>query len=188
MDPIRLIVTALSAGARGTRQHGAPAVLPGAHTELVALARERLHGRPNGAMVARQHARTRRGGAARWPRRWARRGGRGHRARRLGAGRPPADRRSRVRPREVRSARRGRRQSVAPIAAGLVTGNHGQRAAGRILPRAGARPGAGPGVWPGPRGPDQAAPAPRAPAGAARLSPAGGVPGEEHARLSFRPV
>lgn len=56
MDPIRLIVTALSAGARGTRQNGAPAALPGANTELVALARQRLRGRPNGAMVLRQHA------------------------------------------------------------------------------------------------------------------------------------
>ena len=56
MDPITLIVTALSAGARATRQNGAPAALPGAHAELMTLARQRLHGRPNGAMVLRQHA------------------------------------------------------------------------------------------------------------------------------------
>jgi hypothetical protein len=56
MDPITLIVTALSAGARATRHNGALAVLPGAHTELMALARQRLHGRPNGAMVLRQYA------------------------------------------------------------------------------------------------------------------------------------
>lgn len=53
MDPIKLIVTALTAGARATPGSLA---LPDTHTELVALARQRLRGRPNGAMVLRQHA------------------------------------------------------------------------------------------------------------------------------------
>ena len=56
MDPITLIVTALTAGARATRQNRAPAALPGAQAGLVTLARHRLRGRPNGAMVLRQHA------------------------------------------------------------------------------------------------------------------------------------
>jgi hypothetical protein len=63
MDPIKLIMTALSAGARVTPQDGSPA-LADARAELMALARERLRGRPNGAMVLRQHAED--------PARWAR--------------------------------------------------------------------------------------------------------------------
>jgi hypothetical protein len=64
MDPITLIVTALSAGAGATRRGSAPPALPDAHAELLTLARERLSGRPNGAMVLRQHAED--------PSRWAR--------------------------------------------------------------------------------------------------------------------
>ena len=56
MDPITLIVTALSAGAGATRRGSAPPALPDAHGELLALAQARLRGRPNGAMVLRQHA------------------------------------------------------------------------------------------------------------------------------------
>jgi hypothetical protein len=56
MDSITLIVTALSAGARALRRDGAPAELRDAHAELVTLAGLRLRGRPNGAMVLRQHA------------------------------------------------------------------------------------------------------------------------------------
>ncbi len=64
MDPITLIVTALSAGARATHRGGLPPGLPDAHAELVTLARQRLRGRPNGGMVLRQHAED--------PARWAR--------------------------------------------------------------------------------------------------------------------
>jgi len=64
MDPITLIVTALSAGSRATRRDGAPAALPEAHAELVTLARQRLQGRPNGSMVLKQHAED----PARWTR------------------------------------------------------------------------------------------------------------------------
>ena len=56
MDPITLIVTALSAGAGAARRGGAPPALPDAQAELLALAQERLRGRPNGSMVLRQHA------------------------------------------------------------------------------------------------------------------------------------
>ena len=56
MDSITLIVTALSAGARATRRAGAPAELRDADAELLTLAGHRLRGRPNGAMVLRQHA------------------------------------------------------------------------------------------------------------------------------------
>ena len=64
MDPITLVVTALAAGPRAMRQGGAPAALPDAEAELGTLARDRLSGRPNGAMVLRQHAED--------PGRWAR--------------------------------------------------------------------------------------------------------------------
>ena len=65
MDPIRLIVIALSART-GARHEGdrVPAALPEAQAELMTLARERLRGRPNGSMVLRQHAED--------PKRWAR--------------------------------------------------------------------------------------------------------------------
>jgi hypothetical protein len=56
MDPITLIVTALSAGAGATRRGGTPPALPDAHDELLTLAQARLRGRPNGSMVLRQHA------------------------------------------------------------------------------------------------------------------------------------
>jgi tRNA G37 N-methylase TrmD len=65
MDPIRLIVTALSARTGATHQGDrAPAVLPEAQAQLMTLARQRLRGRPNGSMVLSQHAED--------PRRWAR--------------------------------------------------------------------------------------------------------------------
>jgi hypothetical protein len=64
MDPITLIVTALSAGAGAARRDGAPPALPDAQAELLTLAQERLRGRPNGSMVLRQHAED--------PSRWAR--------------------------------------------------------------------------------------------------------------------
>ena len=64
MDPITLIVTALAAGARATHRDGLPPALPDAQAELMALARQRLRGRPNGGMVLRQHAED--------PARWAR--------------------------------------------------------------------------------------------------------------------
>jgi len=64
MDPITLIVTALSAGAVATRRGAPPDALPEAHRELLTLARERLRGRPNGGMVLRQHAED----PARWSR------------------------------------------------------------------------------------------------------------------------
>lgn len=65
MDPVRLIMTALSAriGATYQRDH-APAALPEAQAELMTLTRQRLRGRPNGSMVLRQHAED--------PKRWAR--------------------------------------------------------------------------------------------------------------------
>ena len=65
MDPIRLIVTALSART-GARNQGdrVPAALPEAQAELTTLASQRLRGRPNGSMVLRQHAED--------PKRWAR--------------------------------------------------------------------------------------------------------------------
>ena len=65
MDPIRLIVIALSART-GARHQGdrVPAALPEAQAELMTLARERLRGRPNGSMVLRQHTED--------PKRWAR--------------------------------------------------------------------------------------------------------------------
>ena len=66
MDSITLIVTGLSAGARA-RGGTAPAELPDAHAELVRLAGQRLRGRPNGAMVLRQHADDPARWAARWP-------------------------------------------------------------------------------------------------------------------------
>ena len=56
MDPITLIMTALSAGAGAARPGSAPAALPDLQAELLALAQERLRGRPNGSMVLRQHA------------------------------------------------------------------------------------------------------------------------------------
>jgi hypothetical protein len=56
MDPITIIVTALTAGARATHRDGAPPALPDACAELATLARQRLSGRPNGGMVLRQHA------------------------------------------------------------------------------------------------------------------------------------
>ena len=57
MDPIRLIVTALSART-GARHQGdrVPAALPEAQAELMTLARQRLRGRPNGSMVLSQYA------------------------------------------------------------------------------------------------------------------------------------
>lgn len=65
MDPIRLIVTALSARTGATHHgDGVPAALPEAQAELLTLAGQRLRGRPNGAMVLRQHAED--------PKRWAR--------------------------------------------------------------------------------------------------------------------
>lgn len=65
MDPIRLIVTALSARTRVTPQGDrVPAALPEAQAELMTLAGQRLRGRPNGSMVLRQHAED--------PGRWAR--------------------------------------------------------------------------------------------------------------------
>ena len=65
MDPIRLVVTALSARTGATRQgDGVPAALPEAQAQLMTLARQRLRGRPNGSMVLSQHAED--------PRRWAR--------------------------------------------------------------------------------------------------------------------
>jgi hypothetical protein len=63
MDPIKLIMTALTAGARAAARDGSPA-LADAYAGLMALAQERLRGRPNGAMVLRQHAED--------PARWAR--------------------------------------------------------------------------------------------------------------------
>ncbi len=56
MDPITLIVTALTAGARAAHRDGGPPALPDPYAELVTLARQRLSGRPNGGMVLRQHA------------------------------------------------------------------------------------------------------------------------------------
>ncbi len=65
MDPIRLIVTALSARTGATHQGDlVPAALPEAQAELMTLARPRLRGRPNGSMVLRQRAED--------PKRWAR--------------------------------------------------------------------------------------------------------------------
>ena len=64
MDPITLIVTALSAGARATHRDGTPPPLPDAYAGLVSLAQQRLSGRPNGSMVLRQHTED--------PARWAR--------------------------------------------------------------------------------------------------------------------
>ncbi len=65
MDPIRLIVTALSARTGAARQGDrVPAALPEAQAQLMTLARHRLRSRPNGSMVLSQHAED--------PRRWAR--------------------------------------------------------------------------------------------------------------------
>ena len=65
MDPIRLIVIALSARTGATHQADrVPAALPEAQAELMTLAQRRLRGRPNGSMVLRQHAED--------PKRWAR--------------------------------------------------------------------------------------------------------------------
>ncbi len=65
MDPIRLILSALSARPRATHQGDrVPAALPEAQAELMTLARYRLRGRPNGSMVLRQHSED--------PRRWVR--------------------------------------------------------------------------------------------------------------------
>jgi len=65
MDPIRLIVIALSARTGATHQADrVPAALPEAQAELMTLAQQRLRGRPNGSMVLRQHAED--------PKRWAR--------------------------------------------------------------------------------------------------------------------
>lgn len=65
MDPIRLIVTALSARTGAAHQGDqVPAALPEAQAQLMTLARHRLRSRPNGSMVLRQHADD--------PKRWAR--------------------------------------------------------------------------------------------------------------------
>lgn len=65
MDPIRLIVTALSARTGATHQGDrVPAALPEAQAQLMTLARHRLRGRPNGSMVLRQHTED--------PKRWGR--------------------------------------------------------------------------------------------------------------------
>ena len=64
MDPITLIVTALSARAGTAHQNAALTALPDAQAELMTLARHRLRARPNGGMVLRQHAED--------PKRWAR--------------------------------------------------------------------------------------------------------------------
>jgi hypothetical protein len=56
MDPITLIVTALSAGAGSAVQDGASAAMKETYARLLSLARERLSRRPNGGMVLRQHA------------------------------------------------------------------------------------------------------------------------------------
>lgn len=65
MDPIRLIVTALSARPGATQQGDrVPAALPEAQAQLMTLARQRLRRRPNGSMVLSQHAED--------PRRWGR--------------------------------------------------------------------------------------------------------------------
>jgi Phage integrase family len=56
MDPVALIVTALTAGAASALQDGTSAVLKDAYARLKILAKKRIAGRPKGEMVLAEHA------------------------------------------------------------------------------------------------------------------------------------